>query len=424
MSAHSIRPIKTVDTVDAEIHLPPSKSYTNRALIAASLAEGSSTLLRPSVSDDSQVLMTALKEFGISIQKKANLLELSGSGGKLHPPSKEINVGNAGTAMRFLASFASLASGETLLTGDEQMRQRPMGDLLDALKVAGIKSSSNNGFPPIKITGGSLNGGPITIDGTISSQFISSLLLSAPYAKNDTLLHIRKQPSSLPYVDMSLHVMRSFGAEVTVLDPLTFQISKAQHYIGQTFAIEGDASAATYFFGAAAITGGHVTVKNLSPDSLQGDIRFLDILSEMGCKVTKNEETIEVQGSKLYGSDFDLNALPDCVPTLAVVAAFASGPTTITNVAHLRFKESNRLNALTSELTKIGAVVELHDDGLTIRPHSPHGARIETYNDHRIAMSFAMAGLRIPGMEITNPSCVAKSFPKFWDEFKRLESKE
>ncbi len=424
MSNDPSRRIRTVDHINVEIDVPPSKSYTNRALIAASLADGPTTMLYPSASDDSMVLIKALREFGVTITEGDDSLEITGTGGKPRPPSKTIHIGNAGTAMRFLTTFASLTEGETTITGDEQMLRRPVGDLLDALKLAGVKSSSNNGYPPVTVYGGHFTGGRVLINGTISSQFISSLLLSAPYAKQPVHIKVQGQVSSLPYVDMSLYVMRLFGAEVTAMDPSTYLVSNKQRYIGQTFHIEADASSATYFFSAAAITGGRVVVKNLSPDSLQGDIQFIDILSEMGCKVARHPESIEVEGGKLYGTDIDMNALPDCVPALAIVAAFAQGPTNISNIRHLQYKESNRMSALSTELSKIGAEVELHEDGLTIHPRPLHGSVIETYNDHRMAMSFAIAGLRIKDMVITNPSCVTKSFPDFWDEFAKLESKE
>ena len=236
------------------------------------------------------------------------------------------------------------------------------------------------------------------------------------------MLRIASKLSSLPYVDMSLHVMRSFGADATTIDPFTYHVSTAQKYIGQKFQIEGDASAATYFLAAAAIAEGRVRITNLSPDSLQGDLKFLSVLAEMGCKVLKHTNGIEINGARLRGVDVDMNEIPDCVPTLAIVAAFADGPTIITNVGQLRYKESDRLAALSKELSKIGARVELIDDGLAIHPQPLHGAEIETYNDHRIAMSFAIAGLRVEGIVIKNPNCVSKSFPKFWDEFKKFQA--
>ncbi|MBI4810209.1 MAG: 3-phosphoshikimate 1-carboxyvinyltransferase [Ignavibacteriales bacterium] len=416
-----IRNIRPAKSVNAEIQLPPSKSYTNRALIAAALAEGISIIHHPSRSDDSILLVEALRKFGITIHDLGDKLEIHGTNGNLEVPTKEVFVGNAGTVMRFLASFACLAEGETILTGDEQMNKRPINDLVETLKTNGIKCSCQNGFPPVKILGGNFAGGRINVDASISSQFVSSILLASPYTKRPLTVHVNGKLSSMPYVDMTLHVMRSFGAIINSIDMKTFSVDNRQRYIGHDFTIEPDASSATYFLGAAAITKGRVIITNLSSESLQGDIQFLSILSEMGCTVIKHPENIEIHGANLHGIEVDMNEIPDCVPTLAVVAAFAKGTTTIKNIAHVRHKETDRLNALSKELTKIGAKVELSEDELVIHPQPLHGAVIETYNDHRIAMSFAVAGLRVDGIKIINPMCVTKSFPNFWEEFKKLE---
>jgi 3-phosphoshikimate 1-carboxyvinyltransferase len=418
------RPIRPCRSIDAEVRLPPSKSYTNRALIAASLAEGISVLVNPSKSEDSGHLVRALREFGVPISEHPGGLEIEGTGGRLRVPGKEVFVGNAGTAMRYLTTFAALAEGETVLTGDEHMLRRTLKGLLDALRGAGVRSSSKDGFPPVTIYGGNFAGGLIEIDASVSSQFVSSILLSAPYARRPVSLHVTGKLSSLPYVDMSIHVMRSFGAGVDNIESSLFRVSNTQRYIGHEFRIEADASAATYFLAAAALTGGHVTIPDLSPESLQGDVRFLGVLADMGCKVSSHQNRIELYGNRLRGIEVDMNDIPDSVPTLAVLAAFAEGPTTILDVAHLRHKETDRLRALAAELARLGARVDLHEDGLTIHPRPLSGAAIETYNDHRIAMSFAVAGLRIKGVVIKNPGCVGKSFPTFWEEFTKLEKQE
>ncbi|MBI1802857.1 MAG: 3-phosphoshikimate 1-carboxyvinyltransferase [Ignavibacteriae bacterium] len=416
--------IRPTTRINASVEVPPSKSYTNRALIVSALADGASTLINPSPSEDSEYLIAALKEFGVGVKKENHRVHIQGTGGSLTVPSKEIFIGNAGTAMRFLSTFACLAQGDTTITGDERMQLRPINDLLDALRMSGIRCSSKNGCPPVTIHGGTFNGNRIDVHSTISSQFLSSLLLSAPYTKRPASIHVKGQLSSLPYINISLHVMRSFGAEIDFSDFSIFHVSNKERYIGREFHIESDASAATYFLAAAAITGGRIVVKKLSPESLQGDVKFIDVLSDMGCIVTKHEESLEVRGGKLRGIDVDMNHLPDCVPTLAVVAAFADGPTTISNIGQLQFKESNRLHAIATELMRIGAKVEVLDDGLVIIPQPLHGATIETYNDHRIAMSFAIAGLRVNAIGIKNPTCVSKSFPNFWEEFKKIEAKE
>jgi len=421
MSEETVRAIHPISKLNAEVHIPPSKSYTNRALIAAALADGPSKILNPSQSEDSQYLIDALPEFGIQLKRHKEFIEISGSGGILQAPSKEIFVGNAGTAMRFLSGFAAIAPGTTEINGDAQMQQRPMNDLLAALKTAGIKCTSTNGNPPVKIHGGNFVGGTIELDASTSSQYLSALLLAAPYAKRPTSIRVKGKTSSLPYIDMTLHVMRSFGAIFDDVDMKLFRIDHNQHYIGHDFTIEGDASAATYFAAAAAITGGKISIPHLSRESLQGDVKFFDILSDMGCSVTTSDNTIEIQGGLLRGIEIDMNQIPDCVPALAVVAAFSEGPTTIYNIAHLQYKETNRLTAIARELTKLGARVEVADDTMVIHPKQLHGTEIETYNDHRIAMAFAIAGLRINGITIKNPGCVKKSFPDFWKEFQKLE---
>jgi 3-phosphoshikimate 1-carboxyvinyltransferase len=420
-SDESIRYIKQAKTIDTEISIPPSKSYTNRALIAAALGDGTSKIIFPSHSNDTKLLVEALTQFGIEISRNDDSLVVVGSNGQFNSPSDDIFVGNAGTAMRFLVSFSAIAKGNTTLIGDEQMNHRPIGDLIAALRSAGVKCNCNNGYPPVSIQGGNFIGGRIEVQSDISSQFISSILLAAPYARRRISLHIKGGLSSTPYVAMTLHVMRSFGAKIDSLAMQSFQIDNKQQYIGQDFFIEPDASSATYFLGAAAITKGRVIIQNLPSESLQGDLNFLSVLSDLGCTIIKHPESIEIHGGQLHGIEIDMNEMLDCVPTLAVVAAFAKGATTIKNIEQLKYKETDRLNALATELAKIGAKVEVNKNELIIYPQPLHGATIDTYNDHRIAMSFAIAGLIIKGIGIQNPECVKKSFPTFWDEFKKLE---
>jgi 3-phosphoshikimate 1-carboxyvinyltransferase len=406
MKEATVRPIHTAEAVDAQVFLPPSKSYTNRALIAAALAEGSSTLVRPSLSDDTEHLIAALNKFGVETRRSEGVLDISGTAGSLRTPSEEIFVGNAGTAMRFLATFAGLAPGATTLTGDGQMRKRPLGDLLAALRALGIRNTSNEGFPPVTINGGTFEGGRVELNGNVSSQFLSSLLLSAPYARHPVTIVVRGTLVSRPYVDMTLHVMRSFGSNVEHADAAAYTVSNKNRYRGQTFPVEGDASSATYFLAAAAITGGRIVVANLPHDSLQGDLRFLGILEEMGCTLGRHPAAVELRGGTLAGIDVDMNALPDCVPTLAVLAAFAEGPTTMRNIAQLRYKETDRLSALAGELAKIGAGVELFEDRLTVHPRPLRGASVATYNDHRLAIRpafqnhFPISGKNSPNWKV------------------------
>lgn len=422
MSALEERRILKVPSLEAEVFLPPSKSYTNRALIAASLARGVSEIINPSTSDDSRVLIGALRDFGVRMETTGGGLRVHGTDGKLSLPRGEINLGNTGTAMRFLATLSALAPGRTVLTGDARMNERPIGDLIDALRQAGVRCSSRDGFPPVTIEGGTFEGGAVTVRASSSSQFLSSLLLAAPYAKNRLSIRTKGEISSLPYVRMTIEVMRCFGSVVEVEDEARYSVPNSVHYRGGSFTVEPDASSAAYFFAAAAITGGHVTVRGLPAGTIQGDIAFLEILSRMGCKVGRYEDRIELTGGPLKGMKVDLRSMPDCVPVLAVVAAFAEGPSEILNVAHLRFKETDRLMAVKNELTKLGTMVSIREDGLIIHPRKHRPSSIETYNDHRIAMSFAVAGLAFEGVSIQNPSCVSKSFPNFWEEFKKLEN--
>ncbi len=421
MNPMQSRPITAHTQFDADIFLPASKSYTNRALICAALADGSSELLRPSRSSDTRAMIEALRRFNVRIGEEHDRLTVSGTGGRPTAPASPIHVGNAGTTMRFLTGFAALADGTTTLTGDERMRRRPIGELLDGLSAAGVRVSSERGFPPVVVSGGRFGGGTIALDAHRSSQFLSSLLLIAPYAPQTTQIRLTGQPSSLPYVDITLAVMRQFGAEVNAPDHTSYTVDHRRRYCGTRIAIEADASSASYFLAAAAVSGGRIRIHDCPRSSLQGDFGFIDVLRTMGAEIVWKNDIVTVQGRALRGVDTDMNSLPDCVPTLAVVASFAEGPTTIRRIGHLQYKESNRLQTIAAELEKIGATVRMNEDSLTVVPGAPRGAGIETYNDHRIAMSFAIAGLRIPGITISNPECVVKSFPGFWDEFRKLE---
>ncbi len=423
-----------IDNVNAVVNVPTSKSITNRALIAAALANGVSEIVNFSTADDCRLMIDALRKFGVRIEEIENKLLVTGTGGKIKAPNSDIFVGNAGTAMRFLAGFAALADGSTIIYGDERMNFRPIGDLTAALEQLGIRTETNNGYPPVKIYGGKLTGETVSIDASKSSQFVSSILLISPYAQKDIDIVLSEPTSSdkpygdvvsKPYIDITIEVMKSFGADVQEKTN-GYIISSTKLYQSATYIIEGDYSSASYFFAAAAITGGKVTVQNLNPHSKQGDALFLNVLEKMGCRVKKDVSGITVfGGSELLNIKIDMNDMPDIVPTLAVVSLFAKGKSKIENVAHLRYKESDRLYALATELRKLGAEVTELDDGLEIVPKEKYiGAEIETYNDHRIAMSFAVAGLKIPNIKFIsgeqNPACVNKSFPGFWDELNKL----
>jgi len=416
--------IQPTGPLRGSIRPPGSKSITNRALICAALAEGESLLIGPLDSEDTRVMMEALRKLGITVEYDvaANRVGVIGCGGRLPASEAEIFVANSGTTIRFLTAMLALGHGAYRLDGTPRMQQRPIGDLLAALQGLGVDAVARlkNGCPPVVITADGLPGGRATIAGDISSQFLSGLLMAAPYAKTNVEIVVHGDLVSRPYVDMTLDVMRTFGVSVGAEDYRRFTILAPQSYRAQTYAIEPDASAASYFFAAAAITQGEVTVTGLSDQSIQGDVAFCDRLRDMGCKVASGPDHITVAGRPLAGIDVDMNSISDTVQTLAAVALFAKGPTTIRGVAHIRHKETNRIHALAVELRKLGAEVEERDDGLKITPGTLHGAEIDTYDDHRMAMSLALVGLVVPGVVIRDPACTAKTYPHFFRDLEEL----
>jgi 3-phosphoshikimate 1-carboxyvinyltransferase len=414
-----IREITPIEKINARVRVPGSKSITNRALICSALAHGESVISNPSDSDDTALMANGLNQLGVLVRKSEETLVVSGTGARLFAPKFPIPVGNAGTTLRFLISLSALADGNTVFESDMRMAERPIDDLLDALRQLGVQTRTFG--TRYTVRGGGLRGGLAKLNSERSSQFLSSLLMVAPYAKESIQIEVKGKLSSISYIDITMDVMEEFGVRAQSLDWKRFMVESGQRYSPATFAVEPDASGASYFFAAAAITGGMVTVEGIRKESLQGDAKFVDVLREMGCVVSEEESGVRIQSSgKLRGIDIDMNSMPDAVPTLAVTALFAEGPTHIHNVAQLRYKESDRLTALTTELKKLGANVTLTEDGLKIVPGPMSGAQLDTYDDHRLAMSFALVGLRVPGVKIENPECVRKSFPAFWGEFEKL----
>ena len=419
--------IEPVGRIEVTLKVPGSKSLTQRALIAAALAQGPSRLFDPLASEDTAYTIGALSAMGIAIdESNPECWQVLGAGGRILSPPQDIFLGNNGTATRFLTSVAALGQGQFHITGSERMAERPILPLMEALRGWGvdIRSDAGNGCPPLTIAARGLDGGATVLPEGKSSQYLSSLLLVAPYAIRPAELAVRGDILSKPYVRMTLAVMADFGIRVEAAPGLNhFRIPQGC-YTGRTYAIEGDASSASYFWAAAAITGGRVTVANVPVPSLQGDAALLPCLARMGCTIDQSGSGITVTGAdSLEGIEVDMGDMPDVAPTLAVVAAFAEGTTIIRNVEHLRIKECDRLHAVATELTKMGAHVEELHDTLVIHGDGGarlHGAEIETYNDHRMAMCFAVAGLRVPGVRITGESCVKKSFPDFWTRFTRL----
>jgi len=408
--------------IDATATVPGSKSYTNRALIAAALAHGASILRNVLRSDDTRYMAQALNTLGIRVEElDETTLRVEGCGGVIPARSAELFVGNAGTAMRFLTAALCLGNGSFTIDGDERMRQRPIQDLLDGLAQLGADAVSTHGTgcPPVRVRAGGLNGGTVRMPGDKSSQYFSAILLAAPYARGDVEVIPVGPLVSRPYVEMTAALMRDFGASIELAGD-TMRVNCNRHYRGREYAVECDASAASYFFAAAAVTGGRVRVTGLSRSSLQGDVRFVDVLAEMGCSVTEGTTVdsspfIEVRGGRLRGVSIDMGDMSDVALTLAAVAVFAQGDTAITNVANMRIKETDRIAALATELRRIGQDVEELPDGLIIHPRPVRPARIHTYNDHRMAMSFAVIGLAAAGIVILNPECVSKTFPDFFE---------
>jgi 3-phosphoshikimate 1-carboxyvinyltransferase len=402
--------------IDARVRPPGSKSYTNRALPLAALAVGTSTIEGALVSDDTAWMIAALGQLGVSIVHEDQRFLVTGVGPRWQSSSSPLWVGNAGTCARFLAPLVALGDHELVIDGDAAMRQRPMADLITALNDLGgdVRAMERLGAVPMRIRGRGVRGGRVIVRGNVSSQHISGLLLSAPYFEDGLTLEVDGHVVSRPYVDITMAVMKSFGVDVRN-DGNTFVVAPGG-YRPTTFAVEPDASAASYLFAAAAITGGRMVVEGLGSDSLQGDLQFVRILERMGCVVTMTATTTTVVGtSSLRGVDVDMSQMSDVAQTLAVVAVFATEKTTVRGIGFIRGKETDRIAAVVVELRRVGIVADEHDDGFTIHPGMPQPATVNTYHDHRMAMSFALLGLRAPGIVINDPACVAKTFPSYWD---------
>jgi 3-phosphoshikimate 1-carboxyvinyltransferase len=406
--------------IDASVSVPGSKSLTNRALVVASLAEGKSRLSNVLHSDDTRYMMSHLRTLGVALQATDDEVEIEGLGGNFHPVQAALFCGNAGTTVRFLTAFCTLVPGAQVVTGDRRMQTRPIRDLVDALTALGVGIECVNGCPPVTVKSAVLPGGRVQVQANLSSQYLSAILMVAPYAQQPIGIEAAGAMVSETYIELTLEVMAAFDVAVDRPDQRHFHIPQ-QRYQGRHFAIEGDATSAGYWWALAALTASRVTVKNIHPSSHQGDIELLPILERMGCAITR-QQGVTVQGPGRLKSPgvVDMNRLPDGVMTLAVLAALAQGETRIVNVANLRVKESDRLAALVAELRRIGIEAEELPDGIRIRGGEPHSADIETYADHRMAMSFAMLGARVPGIRIGTPECVSKSYPTFFEELQAL----
>lgn len=411
--------------VDATVEIPGSKSITNRALLVASLAEGESLLENALFSEDSEYFAKCVEQLGIPIELNPQQaqIKIAGKGGEIPAQQADLFVGLAGTAARFISALVGLGKGEYRLDGVPRMRERPMGDLVTVLQSAGAKVNFEGqpGFMPYTIYGGQFTGGHFRLKANQTSQQLSALLMIAPYAQQDTIIEVEGTLVSQSYVKMTCRLMADFGVEVIESASNQFQIKAGQRYQGRHYTIEPDASNASYFFAAAAVTGGRVRVNYLTKESCQGDILWLNVLEQMGCQIEHGDNYTVVTGpQQLQGIDIDMNDMSDLVQTLGAIAPFASSPVTIRNVEHIRYKETERIKAVVTELQRMGVKVKEFADGLRVEPSAITPAEIETYHDHRMAMAFAVTGLKAPGIVIKNPGCTAKTFPDYFTRFFRM----
>ena len=415
--------------VSGEVNVPGSKSLSNRALLLAALAEGETELTNLLDSEDIEHMLNALTKLGINYRLSEDKTQcvVQGNGGAFNVAEPlELFLGNAGTAMRPLCAALAASNVDTVLTGEPRMEERPIGDLVDALREADAEVTylKNEGFPPLQIKGKTLNGGEMSVDGSVSSQFLTALLMAAPLFSGDVTIRIKGELVSKPYIDITLDTMAKFGVTVENDNYQMFTVSSDAKYIAPgKFMVEGDASSASYFLAAGAIKGGTVRVTGIGQNSIQGDIRFADVLEAMGATVVWHDEYVEITGAPLKGVNMDMNHIPDAAMTIATTALFAEGPTTMTNIYNWRVKETDRLAAMATELQKLGAKVEEGHDYIKVWPtDSLKHAEIDTYNDHRIAMCFSLVALSDTPVTINDPGCTRKTFPDYFTRFKTLYS--
>lgn len=418
--------LQPIAHIEGTINLPGSKSVSNRALLLAALAKGNTRLTNLLDSDDIRHMLNALKTLGVQYQLSNNntVCDIEGLGGEFKTYSPlELFLGNAGTAMRPLAAALSLGSHDIILTGEPRMKERPIGHLVDALRQGGasIDYLEQMDYPPIRLRGG-FKGGSVEVDGSVSSQFLTALLMTAPLAEQDTTITIKGELVSKPYIDITLALINTFGGKIENQDYQRFVIKGGQQYQSpEKYLVEGDASSASYFLAAAAIKGGTVRVTGIGKNSLQGDIHFASVLEKMGAKVRWGDDYIECERGILKGIDMDMNTIPDAAMTIATTALFAEGETVIRNIYNWRVKETDRLAAMAAELQKVGAIVEEgHDYLKVIPPKQLTTADIETYNDHRIAMCFSLVALSDTPITILDPGCTAKTFPDYFEKLETL----
>ncbi|HDZ31561.1 3-phosphoshikimate 1-carboxyvinyltransferase [Pseudoalteromonas sp. AS84] len=413
--------LEPISRVNGTVTLPGSKSLSNRILLLAALASGTTVVENLLDSDDIRHMLGALKLLGVNVtlNEERTVATVEGVGGVFKTPSEPLFLGNAGTAYRPLTAVLAAVSGEYELIGEPRMEERPIGHLVDALQTLGgdVTYTKHKDYPPLKIVGGQINGGEVEIDGSISSQFLTALLMAAPLFNGDTNITIKGTLVSKPYIDITLGVMARFGIDVEHSDYVTFNVKGGQQYQSvERIMVEGDASSASYFVAAAAIAGGEIEIKGVGAKSVQGDIGFAKVMEQVGAKIDWYDERLVVRKGELNGVDIDANAIPDAAMTLATVALFAKGKTAIRNIYNWRVKETDRLYAMATELRKVGAEVVEGEDFIEITPPEHfNDVAIDTYDDHRIAMCFAMVAVGGKPITINDPKCTYKTFPTFFN---------
>ena len=415
-----MKTIKKLKNLDVETAAPPSKAHTLRALIIGSLAKGTTIINNPLLGEDQLNVINCLKKLGVKIEQTADKITVEGSGGKYKPIESELNVGESGVGMNFLSAAANLSDKPIVITGSKRLMERPIGEVINGMRQLGCKIDylDKEGFPPVKIYGGGIRGGQAVIKGSKTSQYFSAITISSPYAQMSVTLNCIDEMTEKPYFDISLQMMSEFGVNVVNKNYKQIIIPSGKKYSGREITVEGDYSSASFFFLAAAICKSKVTISGLRTDTKQGDNAFLNLIEKMGCKVSQTKDKISVEGGELAAIEQDMSNIPDLMPPMAIAAAFAKGRSQLTNIGHLRLKECDRLAVMASELNKMGVSAECDENSLTIEgTRQAHGAKIDPHNDHRIAMSFAAAGLAVGQQIIENENCVAKSFPDFWERF-------
>ncbi len=430
-STHAVKPTgvrlpQVRGPIVGSIRVPGSKSITNRALVCAAMAKGKSTLHGVLESEDTTVMVDAWRQLGLRVDwdRSTCTLTIDGCAGQPPQPEGTLFIANSGTSIRFLTAALAATQGKYTLDGIERMRERPIGDLIRGLQSWGADISSRNSqnpeCPPVQLNARGLRGGLAHVRGDVSSQFLSGMLMAAPYCASDVIIEVQGELVSKPYVDMTLSVMQAFGVSPTTREHGKYQFSAPACYVATNYSIEPDASAASYFLAAAAITGGKVRVEGIGLDALQGDVRFANVLEAMGCELKSDRDCIEISGRASRGIDINMADISDTVQTLAAVALFAEGPTRVRGVAHNRHKETDRIGDLIKEIRRLGAQAHEHDDGLTIVPGKLQACELQTYRDHRMAMSFALVAMKVPGCIVLDPRCTEKTYPQFFEDLGKM----